>query len=84
MRLKLLEIYAARKDQRAFEAQASEMYGMTKGQGDDWAQAAALGLALDPANPLYASAAGGDAVSPSRARKSAASRRSWRRNWTTR
>lgn len=57
VRLKLLEIYAARKDQRAFEAQAGEMYGMTKGQGDDWAQAAALGLSIDPQNPLYANAA---------------------------
>jgi pilus assembly protein FimV len=56
VRLKLLEIYAARKDQRAFETQASEMYGMTKGQGDEWAQAAALGLSIDPLNPLYASA----------------------------
>ena len=64
VRLKLLEIYAARKDQRAFEAQASEMYGITKGQGDDWVQAAALGLALDPLNPLYASAAGGAVVAP--------------------
>jgi pilus assembly protein FimV len=60
VRLKLLEIYAARKDQRAFEAQAGEMYGMTRGQGDDWAQAAALGLSIDPHNPLYASA--GDSV----------------------
>jgi pilus assembly protein FimV len=56
VRLKLLEIYAARKDQRAFETQAGEMYGMTKGQGDDWAQAAALGLSIDPHNPLYATA----------------------------
>ena len=64
VRLKLLEIYAGRKDQRAFEAQASEMYGITKGQGDDWVQAAALGLALDPLNPLYAGAAGGAVVAP--------------------
>ena len=56
VRLKLLEIYAARKDQRAFEAQAGEVYGMTKGQGDEWAQAAALGLSIDPLNPLYANA----------------------------
>ncbi|MES2756186.1 MAG: FimV/HubP family polar landmark protein [Pseudomonadota bacterium] len=56
VRLKLLEIYAARKDQRSFEAQAGEMYGMTKGQGDEWAQAAALGLSIDPHNPLYATA----------------------------
>jgi pilus assembly protein FimV len=29
---------------------------MTKGQGDEWAQAAALGLSIDAMNPLYASA----------------------------
>ncbi|WP_413674075.1 FimV/HubP family polar landmark protein [Massilia cellulosiltytica] len=52
-RLKLLEIYAARKDQRAFETQAAELYSMTRGQGDEWAQAAALGLTIDPLNPLY-------------------------------
>jgi len=56
VRLKLLEIYAARKDLRAFEGQASELYSMTKGMGDEWAQAAALGLAIDPPNPLYAGA----------------------------
>ena len=64
VRLKLLEIYAARKDLRAFEIQAGEMYGMTRGQGDDWAQAAALGLAIDPDNPLYASTADGLAPTP--------------------
>ncbi|WP_254785817.1 MULTISPECIES: FimV/HubP family polar landmark protein [unclassified Janthinobacterium] len=52
-RLKLLEIYSARNDARAFEDQASELYSMTRGQGDEWQQAAALGLALDPTNPLY-------------------------------
>ena len=65
VRLKLLEIYAARKDLRAFETQATEMYGMTRGQGDDWAQAAALGLSIDPGNPLYASAASAAPVAPS-------------------
>jgi len=54
VRLKLLEIYASRKDQRAFETQAGELYSMTRGQGDEWAQAAALGLSIDPLNPLYA------------------------------
>ncbi|WP_273672126.1 FimV/HubP family polar landmark protein [Janthinobacterium fluminis] len=53
VRLKLLEIYATRKDVRAFEAQASELYALSKGQGEEWQQAAALGLALDPSNPLY-------------------------------
>ena len=57
VRLKLLEIYAARKDQRAFEAQATELYSMTRGHGDEWAQAAALGLSIDPLNPLYAHSA---------------------------
>ncbi|MYM38300.1 LysM peptidoglycan-binding domain-containing protein [Pseudoduganella sp. CY13W] len=52
-RLKLLEIYTARKDLRAFEEQAEELYGLTRGQGEDWTQAAAMGQALDPANPLY-------------------------------
>ncbi|MBW8900213.1 MAG: pilus assembly protein FimV [Massilia sp.] len=57
VRLKLLEIYAARKDQRAFEMQATELYSMTRGHGDEWAQAAALGLSIDPLNPLYAHSA---------------------------
>jgi pilus assembly protein FimV len=62
--LKLLEIYAARKDARAFETQASELYSQTRGQGDDWQQAAALGLSIDPHNPLYA---GGEAKAPEHA-----------------
>ncbi|MFZ4878328.1 FimV/HubP family polar landmark protein [Janthinobacterium sp. Mn2066] len=55
-RLKLLEIYSARNDAAAFEAQASELYSQTQGQGDEWPQAAAMGLALDPHNPLYRNA----------------------------
>ncbi len=54
VRVKLLEIYANRNDARSFEILASELYSMTKGEGDDWAQAATLGLILDPSNPLYA------------------------------
>jgi pilus assembly protein FimV len=61
VRLKLMEIYANRKDARSFEAQASELYAMTKGEGEEWAQAALLGLAIDPQNPLYASASGSGA-----------------------
>jgi pilus assembly protein FimV len=55
VRVKLLEIYANRKDIRSFEVLATELYALTKGQGDEWAQAAALGLGIDPQNPLYAS-----------------------------
>ncbi|MDN4036238.1 FimV/HubP family polar landmark protein [Massilia sp. YIM B02443] len=65
VRLKLLEIYAARKDLRAFEGQARELHGLTRGQGDEWAQAAALGLGIDPTNPLYANAAPAPAPTPS-------------------
>lgn len=54
VRVKLLEIYSNRKDLRAFEVLATELYGMTKGEGPEWAQAVALGVAIDPNNPLYA------------------------------
>ncbi|TFW09991.1 pilus assembly protein FimV, partial [Oxalobacteraceae bacterium OM1] len=54
VRLKLLEIYSNRKDLRAFEVLATELYGLTKGEGEEWAQAAAMGVAIDPNNPLYA------------------------------
>jgi pilus assembly protein FimV len=66
VRLKLLEIYATRKDARAFESQASELYSLTRGQGDEWAQASAMGQSIDPTNPLYSAApdgAGGVAMS---------------------
>ncbi|WP_225984513.1 FimV/HubP family polar landmark protein [Noviherbaspirillum aerium] len=55
VRVKLLEIYSNRKDLRAFEVLATELYGLTKGEGPEWAQAVALGVAIDPNNPLYAS-----------------------------
>lgn len=54
VRVKLLEIYSTRNDVRSFEILATELYSMTKGEGDDWAQAATMGLILDPSNPLYA------------------------------
>lgn len=65
VRLKLLEIYATRKDARAFEVQARELHALTNGQGDDWAHAAALGLGIDPQNSLYANAAPAPAQTPS-------------------
>ncbi|TNC97268.1 MAG: pilus assembly protein FimV [Gallionellaceae bacterium] len=56
VRLKLLSIYVARKDTNSFFTHAK----VIKESGDDaaWAQAAAMGLALEPSNPLY----GGDGV----------------------
>lgn len=52
--LKLLEIYAQRRNDRQFETVASELFARTGGQGRDWEKAAALGRRLDPENPLYA------------------------------
>jgi pilus assembly protein FimV len=54
VRVKLLEIYSNRKDTRAFEILATELYSLTKGEGDDWDQATSMGAAIDPGNPLYA------------------------------
>ncbi|KAF3998287.1 FimV family protein [Glaciimonas immobilis] len=55
IRVKLLEIYATRKDVSAFDMVASELFSLTSGAGDEWAQAIALGAVVNPANPLYAS-----------------------------
>ncbi|MBP7530530.1 MAG: hypothetical protein KA775_01735 [Ottowia sp.] len=50
---KLAEIYAKRRDARAFEAIATEAYAITQGQGPDWQAITSLGGELEPANPLY-------------------------------
>ncbi len=50
---KLLEIYAKRRDARAFEVVASEAFGLTQGMGAEWERACELGRELDPGNPLY-------------------------------
>ncbi|MDE2121521.1 MAG: fimbrial protein FimV, partial [Betaproteobacteria bacterium] len=52
-RVKLLEIYAKRKDARSFELMAAELFTRTDGAGDDWKKAQELGRDLDAANPLY-------------------------------
>lgn len=73
VRLKLLEIYSSRKDLRAFETLATELYSMTKGEGEDWAEAAVMGVALDPNNPLYAGAKATDEAAGKTAALAAAS-----------
>jgi pilus assembly protein FimV len=50
---KLLEIYAKRRDAKAFEVVATEAYGLTRGEGPEWEHACELGRELDSANPLY-------------------------------
>ncbi len=51
--VKLLEIYAKRRDAKAFEVVAIEAYNLTQGQGPEWEHACDLGKELDPSNPLY-------------------------------
>ena len=51
--LKLLEIFAKRKDLAAFDPLARDLQQATGGQGEVWMQAARMGYQLDPANPRY-------------------------------
>ena len=54
IKLKLLEIYAARNNLPAFEGVATELYTSLAGeQTPIWEKAAELGHKLDPKNPLY-------------------------------
>lgn len=62
IRVKLLEVYAKRRDTKGFEALATQLYALTGGQGEDWARAQELGLSIDPENPLYAP--GGQPLAP--------------------
>lgn len=50
---KLLEIYAKRRDIKAFEVVATEAHVLTQGQGLEWEQICEHGRDLDPDNPLY-------------------------------
>ena len=64
VKLKLLEIYAARKDKRAFGELASDVQKQIGSSGDDWLKVAAMGYAFDPDNPLYMAGKGAE-VAPS-------------------
>ena len=67
LHLKLLEMYATRKDASAFEAIAGELY-TTLGVNDPiWAKVAEIGHNMEPENPLYdvsKSGAASDLASP--------------------
>ena len=65
IRLKLLEIYAARKNMAAFGVLANELYAATGGKpGPIWDRVAQLGYVLDPDNPRYESAKSAATLSP--------------------
>ena len=53
IRSKLLEVYAKRRDTKGFELLASQMFKVTRGEGEDWAKAQELGRSIDPDNELY-------------------------------
>jgi pilus assembly protein FimV len=53
IRLKLLEVYAKRRDTKGFEQLAVQLYAETRGTGEDWSKAQELGRGIDPDNPLY-------------------------------
>ena len=55
LRVKLLEIYAARKDQKKFTTLASELRVLTHAQGTEWMQAAQLAQKMEVGNPLTTS-----------------------------
>lgn len=59
--LKLLEVFAGRKDKRAFQSTAQELFAVTGGSGEMWLQAAQMGHTLDPENPVFATATSGNA-----------------------
>ncbi len=52
--LKLLHIYAGRRDKDAFEKVARGLNSQTSGSGERWQKAAAMGYAFDAENALYA------------------------------
>ncbi|MDP2152587.1 MAG: FimV/HubP family polar landmark protein [Methylotenera sp.] len=53
LHLKLLEMYAGRKDVSAFEAVAGELYTTLGADDPTWAKVAEMGEKLEPENPLY-------------------------------
>jgi pilus assembly protein FimV len=54
LHLKLLEMYANRKDSSAFEAIAGELYTTLGADDPTWTKVVELGRVLEPENPLYA------------------------------
>jgi pilus assembly protein FimV len=58
--IKLLEIYCGRQEAKPFGILARELFDGTGGVGPDWEKAVAMGLQIDPRNPLFAAV--GDAA----------------------
>jgi len=57
IRVKLLEIYAARRNPAAFESTAGELYAALGNKSSPlWNKACEMGRSIDPTNPLYGGA----------------------------
>lgn len=64
LKLKLLEIYAARKDVKAFETLAEELYAAVGGQGGKlWEKVEEMGGKISPNNPMFRGASAKTAAS---------------------
>ncbi len=53
IRLKLLEVYAKRRDTKGYELLATQLYTLTGGEGEDWERAQQLGAGIDADHPMY-------------------------------
>jgi pilus assembly protein FimV len=60
--MKLLEIYHSRKSAPAFESVARELQASVGDASPAWSKAAAMGIQIDPTNPLYAAGASASAM----------------------
>jgi pilus assembly protein FimV len=72
LHLKLLEIYAKRKDAAAFETLAGELYATLGTTDPIWRKVAEMGRGLEPENPMYAATAESASASASSSAPSAA------------
>lgn len=65
IRVKLLEIYAARRNTAAFEAAAGEFFAMLGGKPSPlWDRVCDMGRSIDPTNPLYGGAQSSTSSAP--------------------
>lgn len=53
VQVKLLEVYATRKNTAAFETLAQKLHQSVASDSEEWLKVAALGYTLAPANPLF-------------------------------
>ncbi|HSI22963.1 MAG TPA: FimV/HubP family polar landmark protein [Methylophilaceae bacterium] len=72
LHLKLLEIYAKRKDAAAFETLAGELYATLGTTDPIWRKVAEMGRGLEPENPMYAATGESASASASSSAPSAA------------